>query len=144
MWVWMNSGSWWWIGRPGELQSKGSQSWTRLRDRTTQLLSIMDFCHQWEVHTHSHLSKFLYVFCFVIHLNISDLPQDTLQDFCSCPSQNNKVTFKHFFRKFGWMLLFNLFVFWWFSFSAVALKQSLSFWFQLSIFVPTPGWEARH
>ena len=24
-WVWMNSGSWWWSGRPGMLQSMGSQ-----------------------------------------------------------------------------------------------------------------------
>ena len=24
-WVWMNSGSWWWTGRPGVLQSMGSQ-----------------------------------------------------------------------------------------------------------------------
>ena len=24
-WVWLNSGSWWWIGRPGMLQSMGSQ-----------------------------------------------------------------------------------------------------------------------
>ena len=36
-WVWENSGSWWWTGRPGVLQSMGSQSqtwmsdWTKLR-----------------------------------------------------------------------------------------------------------------
>ena len=24
-WVWVNSGNWWWTGRPGELQSMGSQ-----------------------------------------------------------------------------------------------------------------------
>ena len=39
-WVWMNSGSWWWTGRPGVLQFMGSQrvghdwatklNWTRL------------------------------------------------------------------------------------------------------------------
>ena len=33
-WVWVNSGSWWWTGRPGVLQSMGLQSWTRLRDWT--------------------------------------------------------------------------------------------------------------
>ena len=33
-WVWVNSGSWWWTGRPGVLQSMGSQSWTRLSDWT--------------------------------------------------------------------------------------------------------------
>ena len=25
MWVWVNSGSWWWVGRPGMLRSMGSQ-----------------------------------------------------------------------------------------------------------------------
>ena len=35
--VWVN-GSWWWTGRPGVLQSMGSQSWTRLSD-WTELIS---------------------------------------------------------------------------------------------------------
>ena len=34
-WVWVNSGSWWWTGRPGELQSMESQ---RVRhDRATEM-----------------------------------------------------------------------------------------------------------
>ena len=33
-WVWVSSGSWWWTGKPGVLQSMGSQSQTRLRDWT--------------------------------------------------------------------------------------------------------------
>ena len=33
-WVWASSGSWWWTGRPGMLQSMGSQSQTRLSDWT--------------------------------------------------------------------------------------------------------------
>ena len=42
-WVWVNSGSWWWTGRPGVLQSMGSQSrtwlsywtnWTELKWKT--------------------------------------------------------------------------------------------------------------
>ena len=33
-WVWVNSGSWWWTGRPGMLQSMESQSWTQLSDWT--------------------------------------------------------------------------------------------------------------
>ena len=36
-WVWVNSGSWWWTGRPGVLQSMGSQrvghDWTTERWR---------------------------------------------------------------------------------------------------------------
>ena len=34
MWVWVNSGSWWWTGRPGVLRFMGSQSRTRLSDWT--------------------------------------------------------------------------------------------------------------
>ena len=34
MWVWMNSGSWWWIGRPGVLRFMELQSRTRLSDWT--------------------------------------------------------------------------------------------------------------
>ena len=33
-WVWVNSGSWWWTGRPGMLQSVGLQSGTWLNDWT--------------------------------------------------------------------------------------------------------------
>ena len=32
--VWVNSGRWWWTGRPGMLQSLGLQSWTQLSDWT--------------------------------------------------------------------------------------------------------------
>ena len=35
-WVWVNSGSWWWTGRPGLLRSMGSQS------RTTERLNWTD------------------------------------------------------------------------------------------------------
>ena len=31
-WVWVNSGCWWWVGRPGVLQPMWSQSRTQLRD----------------------------------------------------------------------------------------------------------------
>ena len=33
-WVWVDSGSWWWTGRPGMLWFMGSQSQTRLSDWT--------------------------------------------------------------------------------------------------------------
>ena len=33
-WVWASSRSWWWTGKPGVLPSMGSQSQTRLSDRT--------------------------------------------------------------------------------------------------------------
>ena len=42
-WVWVGSGSWWWTGRPGVLQSMGSQRvrhdwWTELRWQNKQML----------------------------------------------------------------------------------------------------------
>ena len=40
-WVWVNSGSWWWTGRPGVLQSMESQ---RVRhDWVTELFTVIDF-----------------------------------------------------------------------------------------------------
>ena len=33
-WVWVNSGSWWWTGRPDMLRHEVTKSWTRLRDWT--------------------------------------------------------------------------------------------------------------
>ena len=33
-WVWINSGSWWWTGKPGVLKSMGSQSWTWMSNWT--------------------------------------------------------------------------------------------------------------
>ena len=36
-WVWVNSGSWWWTGRPGVLQSMASQGQTRLTNWTEKV-----------------------------------------------------------------------------------------------------------
>ena len=40
-WVWASSGSWWWTGKPGVLQSMGLQSWTRLNNWTDWLIPKM-------------------------------------------------------------------------------------------------------
>ena len=43
-WVWVNSGSWWWTGKPGVLQSvgyknqKGLSSWTELNWTETKMI----------------------------------------------------------------------------------------------------------
>ena len=42
--VWVNSGSWWWTGRPGMLQSLRLKSWTRLSD-WTELGSCVWLCN---------------------------------------------------------------------------------------------------
>ena len=39
-WVWVNSGSWWWTGRPGVLQFMGLQSRTQLSDWTDWCLLL--------------------------------------------------------------------------------------------------------
>ena len=39
-WVWVNSRSWWWTGRPGVLQSMGSQSQTQLSNWTGTYFDI--------------------------------------------------------------------------------------------------------
>ena len=40
-WVWVNSGSWWWTGRPGMLRFMGSQSWIQL-SHWTELKQKLD------------------------------------------------------------------------------------------------------
>ena len=43
-WVWAHSGRWWRTGKPGVLQSIGSQSWTWLSKPTTQVCQSFTFC----------------------------------------------------------------------------------------------------
>ena len=47
-WVWASSGSWRRTGRPGALQSMGSQSWTQLNNSTI----TMECCYGDELWTH--------------------------------------------------------------------------------------------
>ena len=55
IWVWVNSGSWWWTGRPGVLWFMGSQSQTRLNDWTEHVIkacmSFLNFNMYVEVET---------------------------------------------------------------------------------------------
>ena len=50
-WVWVNSRSWWWTGRPRVLQSMGSQSWTWLSDWTELKGSEYNTCNFIHVRT---------------------------------------------------------------------------------------------
>ena len=40
-WVWVNSGSWWWTGRPGLLHSMGSQRVRHERLKWTELIMVL-------------------------------------------------------------------------------------------------------
>ena len=55
-WVWVNSGSWWWTGRPGVLQSMGSQRVGH--DWMTELTDWLHFSH------YKNVSSFLFVALF--------------------------------------------------------------------------------
>ena len=49
-WVWVNSGSWWWTGRPGMLWFTGSQKgWTQMSNWTEQNWMIEDEISNLEV-----------------------------------------------------------------------------------------------
>ena len=57
-WVWVNSSSWWWTGRPGVLQFMGSQrvghDWAELKD-IAQLN-----CPYWELIYQTSIKKYLF------------------------------------------------------------------------------------
>ena len=58
-WVWANSRSWWWTGRPGVLQSMGSQSGTWLGDWTkwTDVWEDAGICAVWNYSLGMHLNR---------------------------------------------------------------------------------------
>ena len=59
-WVWTSSSSWWWTGKPSELQFMGSQSWKRLRDWTE--LKELDTAERLTLHFKQCTDP--YVMCF--------------------------------------------------------------------------------
>ena len=65
--VWVNSGSWWWTGRPGVLRFMGSQSRTRLSDWSESesesqfvFIHLFVYCH---VYCKNFHEKRNHVFC---------------------------------------------------------------------------------
>ena len=86
-WVWVNSGSWWWTGRPGVLWFMGSQrvgqdwatevNWTELNLVKLSLFPVVN----------NILSCVLLLFYFyLIYLIVSimlELPLDRIQHSCS-------------------------------------------------------------
>ena len=51
-WVWASSGSWWWTGKPGVLQSMGSQKVRH--DWATELM-------RWQISLHTHAHNWTFV-----------------------------------------------------------------------------------
>ena len=65
-WIWVSSGSWWCMGKPGVLQSMGLQRFGH--DQATELAEIWWFYHDWNLlFLFSHYSLLYFpVFCFYI------------------------------------------------------------------------------
>ena len=63
-WVWVDSGSWWWTGRPSVLRFMGSQSQTRLRNWTElnwmQIIRCWAFFHVLIGHFYVFLENHLF------------------------------------------------------------------------------------
>ena len=61
-WVWVNSGSWWWTGRPGVLRFMGSQSQT---DWAKELTELTDWANQciflMEIFVLSYVNETIYL-----------------------------------------------------------------------------------
>ena len=77
-WVWVNSGSWWWTGRPGVLRFMGSQSWTWPSDWTDLQMRVK--------HIHIFL-KFIWLYV-ILHCHIAAAAAKLLQ---SCPTLCNPI-----------------------------------------------------
>ena len=94
-WVWVNSGSWWWTGRPGVLQFMGSQSRTWLSDWSDLIwfreiqICLISFKY------HSHNQKTLTVVQDVCCSVASSCP--TLHD---CGLKLTRLTIFFFLPKF--------------------------------------------
>ena len=83
--AWASSRSWWWIGKPGVLQSMGSQSrtllsnWTELRPfqawgiRSISLTSI-----SWDNDHHHYHHYLLLKFSYLLDNMLFDLPSESL------------------------------------------------------------------
>ena len=75
-WVWVNSGSWWWTGRPGVLQSMGSQ---RVRHNWVTVLNWYPFesCFSLDISPGveflDHMAALCLVFITVLHSGYTNL-----------------------------------------------------------------------
>ena len=62
-WVWASSGSWWWIGRPGVLQSVGLQNQMQLGNWTTNVLRTYSSVSSVSRHSFYGCYTLLWLYC---------------------------------------------------------------------------------
>ena len=99
-WVWVNSGSWWWTGKPGVLQSMGSQrvrhNWaTELNWTLEQNIYIHYFDHgeDSQVHRCQRWSDFIFEMCTIYCMPITHQLkiQATLDSDCQRTVRSQRV-----------------------------------------------------
>ena len=85
-WIWVNSRSWWWTGRPGMLQFMGSQSWTQLSD-WTELKKIITKTSQGVscLFSYRHFTVSDHMYQSLIHFKLTFVWCKTLIQFHSFP-----------------------------------------------------------
>ena len=82
-WVWVSSGSWWWTGKPGMLQSMGSQSGMQLRNWTELIYAHMDMhCRQILYQLSYEGSLYIYILKESALMTL-DFSMKLILDFCS-------------------------------------------------------------
>ena len=69
-WVWVNSGSWWWTGRPGMLWFMGSQrvrhDWVTELNWTVQFSRWVIFAHMSHTYIKIHQAGIFYLFYIIL------------------------------------------------------------------------------
>ena len=79
-WVWVNSGSWWWMGRPGVLRFMGSQR----------------IGHNWATELNWTKGSYMYLHCLVAHLSSGEyfcIVWMFLSLFITSPTEGHLVCF---------------------------------------------------
>ena len=78
-WIWVNSGSWWWTGRPGMLQSMGSQrvrhnwvNWTELNWNTENQANKVSRTKRWHSPDGMTLCENLDLACLYAYVSWAD------------------------------------------------------------------------
>ena len=69
-WVWVNSGSLWWTGKPGVLQSMGLQSWTWLSDWTKLISRLLIWYGEPSLHPRDKSHLFIMYEALNMFLNL--------------------------------------------------------------------------
>ena len=120
-WVWVNSGSWWWTGKPGVLQSMGSQrirqNWATELNQQNRFKSLIYYLLALGPET-----RYFSVTLFLIENNNTKLiwPQ---QDFLHFLNRTN-----------SWVSIFTLYVPWFIKTSSEIWTVSIKCFLQYFIF----------